>query len=281
MPSLKGTMWAFTLNFVGPRPNLIFGPQVQYAIWQHEKKAHDHLQGFIQMKSYNTTFKKMKELIPGAHLELCKGTVEENMNYCNKEDTRVDGPWEYGELLKRGSNKRKVMDRYEEDPETMKMEDPDLYLRCNARRLEKEYMMSKGPANLYPWQIELHEALMADPDDRTIIWVYGPNGSEGKSTFAKEMIKSGYYYTPGGKTENILYLYSMDPERNVVFDIPRCSKEMINYSVIEMIKNGVFSSTKYRPVDIRIVKKRHVVVMCNEMPDVTKISEDRINIIYC
>nr|QLM02669.1 satellite replication initiator protein [Parsley severe stunt alphasatellite 2.1] len=280
MPSVRGIMWAFTLNFVGPRPNITFGPQVQYAKWQHKKKAHDHLQGFIQLKE-RLTFKKMKELIPGAHLELCKGTVQENMNYCSKEDSRVEGPWEYGELLKRGSNKRKVMDMYEEDPETMKMEDPDLYLRCNARRLEKEYMTSKGPANLYPWQIELHEALMADPDDRTIIWVYGPNGSEGKSTFAKEMIKRGYYYTPGGKTENILYLYSMDPERNVVFDIPRCNKEMINYSVIEMIKNGVFSSTKYRPVDIRVVKKRHVVVMCNEMPDVTKISEDRINIIYC
>nr|WGT79608.1 satellite replication initiator protein [Sophora alopecuroides yellow stunt alphasatellite 7b] len=281
MPSIKGTMWAFTLNFVGPRPNLEFGPEVQYAKWQHEKKAHDHLQGFIQMKDKNTTLKKMKMVIPGAHLELCKGSVEDNLKYCGKEDTRIDGPWEYGEVLKRGSNKRKVMERYEEDPEAMKMEDPDLYLRCNAKRLEKEYMSSDGPTRLYNWQQEVHMKLLEKPDDRTIIWVYGSNGGEGKSTFAKELIKRNYFYTPGGKSENILYLYSRDPERNVVFDIPRCNKEMINYSVIEMIKNGVFSSTKYRPVDIRVVKKRHVVVMCNEMPDTTRISHDRIFLVEC
>lgn len=262
------------------RPNLVFGPEVQYATWQHEKKAHDHLQGFIQMKE-RSTLKTMKKLIPGAHLELCKGSLEDNISYCSKDESRVAGPWTYGEPLKRGSNKRKVMDRYNEDPDEMKMEDPDLYLRCNARRLEMEYMKSNGPERLYTWQEELHQMLTEEPDDRSIIWVYGPEGNEGKSTFAKEMIKRKYFYTPGGKTENILYLYSMDPERSVVFDIPRCSKDMINYSVIEMIKNGVFSSTKYRPVDIRIVKKRHVVVMCNEMPDVTKISQDRIKIIYC
>ncbi|QJQ82548.1 replication initiator protein [Pea necrotic yellow dwarf alphasatellite 6] len=281
MPSIKGTMWAFTKNFNGPCPKLLFGPEVQYAIWQHEKKAHNHLQGFIQMKDKNTSLKKMKIIIPGAHLELCKGSIEDNINYCGKDESRIDGPWEYGEVLKRGSNKRKVMDRYEEDPEAMKMEDPDLYLRCNAKRLEKEFMSSSGLATLSDWQIELHEALMADADDRSIIWVYGPKGREGKSTFAKELIKRNYFYSPGGKTENILYLYSLDPERNCVFDFPRCNKDFINYSVIEMIKNGVFSSTKYRPVDIRVIKPRHVVIMCNELPDVTKISEDRIKIINC
>ena len=31
------------------------------------------------------------------HLETAQGTKDQNIKYCSKEDTRIDGPWEFGD----------------------------------------------------------------------------------------------------------------------------------------------------------------------------------------
>ncbi|MBW3986175.1 hypothetical protein HHB58_11185, partial [Neisseria meningitidis] len=210
-----------------------------------------------------------------AHWEIAKGDDSQNRDYCSKE-TLIS---EFGEITVRGSNRRKLMQIYDEDPEEMKLRDPDAALRCNAKRLREEYISEKTVLKLRPWQIELHEALMEEPDDRRIIWVYGPDGGEGKSLFAKELIKYNWFYSAGGKTQDILYMYAQDPTRNIAFDVPRCSSEMMNYQVMEMLKNRVFASTKYRPVDLCLKNCIHLIVFANVAPDPTKISEDRIVII--
>nr|WGT79603.1 satellite replication initiator protein [Sophora alopecuroides yellow stunt alphasatellite 2] len=274
--------WVFTRNFQGEPPSLSFDERVQYAIWQHERVSHDHLQGVIQLKK-KARLSSVKEIIGGnPHLEKMRGTIEEAAEYCRKpEFPGFSGPWEFGSMLKKGSHRRKTMERYEEDPEERRLKDPDTALRCKAKKLKEEYCSSFSSLQLRPWQIQLHQKILEEPDDRTIIWVYGPDGGEGKSTFAKELIKYGWFYTSGGKTQDILYMYAQDPERNIAFDVPRCSSEMMNYQVMEMMKNRCFASTKYRPVDLCVRKKCHLIVFANVAYDPTKISEDRIVIIYC
>ncbi|AHC72219.1 satellite replication initiator protein 1 [Faba bean necrotic stunt alphasatellite 1] len=273
--------WVFTRNFQGALPSLSFDERVQYAVWQHERGTHDHIQGVIQLKK-KARFSTVKEIIGGnPHVEKMKGTIEEASAYVQKEETRVAGPWSYGDLLKRGSHRRKTMERYLEDPEEMKLKDPDVALRCNAKRLKEDYCSCFSSFKLRPWQIELHRVLMNEPDDRSIIWVYGPDGGEGKSTFAKELIKYGWFYTAGGKTQDVLYMYAQDPERNIAFDVPRCSSEMMNYQAMEMMKNRCFASTKYRSIDLCVRKNVFLVVFANVEPDPTKISGDRIVIINC
>ncbi|CAA56847.1 orf1 [Faba bean necrotic yellows C1 alphasatellite] len=273
--------WVFTRNFQGALPLLSFDERVQYAVWQHERGTHDHIQGVIQLKK-KARFSTVKEIIGGnPHVEKMKGTIEEASAYVQKEETRVAGPWSYGDLLKRGSHRRKTMERYLEDPEEMQLKDPDTALRCNAKRLKEDFMKEKTKLQLRPWQKELHDLILTEPDDRTIIWVYGPDGGEGKSMFAKELIKYGWFYTAGGKTQDILYMYAQDPERNIAFDVPRCSSEMMNYQAMEMMKNRCFASTKYRSVDLCCNKNVHLVVFANVAYDPTKISEDRIVIINC
>ncbi|ARI50300.1 satellite replication initiator protein [Sophora alopecuroides yellow stunt alphasatellite 9] len=286
MPTVLSTCWVFTLNFNGEIPNLPFNEHVQYACWQHERVTHDHLQGFIQMKAQKT-LGQMKLLIPTAHFEKMRAlSTDQARNYAMKEDSRVAGPWEYGVYIKKGSHKRKLMERYEEDPEEMKIQDPSLYRRCLSRKkTEEEREAAEWNYDLrpWPWQDQVLQELELPPDYRKIIWVYGPTGSEGKSTFAKHLsLKDGWGYLPGGKTADMMHIITLEPMNNWVVDVPRCSAEYVNYGVLEQIKNRVLVNTKYEPVVIRDDRHPvHLVVFANCLPDVTKISEDRIKIIKC
>ena len=43
-----------------------------------------HFQGFISFK-IRQRFSGVKKMVPGAHTERCKGSVEENISYCSKD----------------------------------------------------------------------------------------------------------------------------------------------------------------------------------------------------
>nr|BAV00131.1 C2 rep [Milk vetch dwarf C2 alphasatellite] len=277
--------WCFTLNYKTDVEretfiSLFSRDELNYFVCGDEiapTTGQKHLQGYVSMKKLIRLGGLKKKFGSIAHWEIAKRDDFQNRDYCAKETLIA----EIGAPLKKGSNRRKIMEIYEEDPEEMKLRDPDTALRCNAKKLREDYCSEVSVFSLRPWQIELHRALMEVPDDRTIIWAYGPDGGEGKSTFAKELIKYGWFYTAGGKTQDILYMYAQDPERNIAFDVPRCSSEMMNYQAMEMMKNRVFAGTKYRPVDLCIRKKVHLIVFANVAPDPTKLSEDRIVIINC
>nr|UYM80420.1 satellite replication initiator protein [Sophora alopecuroides yellow stunt alphasatellite 9] len=285
MPSQQSTCWVFTLNFEGEIPKLSFNEHVQYACWQHERVTHDHLQGFIQFKDRHTTMGRVKAQFIGLkpHLEVARD-IQKAQAYAQKEESRIAGPWEYGLFIKKGSQKRRLMERFEEDPEEMKIEDASLYRRCLSRKkTEEEREAAEWNYDLRPWQDQVVQELELPPDYRKIIWVYGPNGAEGKSTFAKHLsLKDGWGYLPGGKTADMMHIITLEPMNNWVVDVPRCSAEYVNYGVLEQIKNRVLVNTKYEPVVIRDDRHPvHLVVFANCLPDVTKISEDRIKIINC
>nr|ATU31569.1 replication-associated protein [Faba bean necrotic yellows virus associated alphasatellite 1] len=277
--------WCFTLNYKTAVEresfiSLFTRDEINYFVCGDETAPttyQKHLQGYVSFKKMIRLGGLKKKFGSRAHWEIAKGDDFQNRDYCTKE-TLIS---EIGAPVKKGSNQRKIMDLYLQDPEEMQLKDPDTALRCNAKKLRIEYCSSFDVLSFRPWQSELHRVLMTEADDRTIIWVYGPDGGEGKSTFAKELIKYGWFYNPGGKTQDILYMYAQDPERNIAFDVPRCSSEMMNYQAMEMLKNRVFASTKYRPVDLCVRRKVHLIVFANVSPDPTKISEDRIVIVNC
>lgn len=70
----------------------------KYLIYQLErgKCGKLHVQGYAQVAkaTRNTTLARLIGL--DAHVECRKGTHEEAVNYVTKEDTRVEGPFEYG-----------------------------------------------------------------------------------------------------------------------------------------------------------------------------------------
>lgn len=82
-------------------------PMVRYLIYQQERGTTGtlHLQGYCELKSQFSlpTIKKWKGF-KRMHIESSRGTQRECIDYCRKEDTRVEGtePVEFGEPCKHG-----------------------------------------------------------------------------------------------------------------------------------------------------------------------------------
>lgn len=131
----------------------------------------------------------------------------------------------------------------------------------------------------HPWQIQLRKELEEAPDDRTIHWVYGPEGNEGKSMFVKCLMKKDWVMVNAGAAADIKDQYiQQGMTKNMVVDIPRHVQGVKYsgvYSLVEEVKNRLISSIRYRPMVVD-VRKVHVVVMSNKKPDMEMLSKDRI-----
>jgi hypothetical protein len=57
-------------------------------------------------------------------------------------------------------------------------------------------------------------------------------------------------------------------------DLARCEAQNLNYALLEKLKNGAWMSTKYEGKKASY-KNGQVIVAMNELPDVTKLSQDR------
>lgn len=102
----------------------------------------------------------------------------------------------------------------------------------------------------------------------------------GKSWFAH------WYAQNKGKSQVLLpgkkndMAYALDPTIRVLFmDAPRSKQgEFIMYDFLEDVKNGFVFSSKYES-RVKRLDRVHIVVMMNEKPDMTKLSEDRYHLI--
>lgn len=74
-------------------------PTVIQYVFQLEKApttGHLHYQGYVRL-SAPRGFSYVRALLPaGVHWELAYSTHEKCVAYCKKDESRVDGPWEYG-----------------------------------------------------------------------------------------------------------------------------------------------------------------------------------------
>jgi len=112
--------WCFTIN--NPTSRTLFpdglSEGIKYIIYQFEVGAEGtpHLQGFIYFVKpkrrsavakigYKNAEDALVSPFAHAHLEVARGTPQQNKDYCTKAETRTDGPWELGEFPK-GSGER-------------------------------------------------------------------------------------------------------------------------------------------------------------------------------
>ena len=286
--------WAWTLNnytddnIESLRERLT--PIADYVIWGKEvgEQGTPHLQGFISFK-VRKRFANAKAAfgIETVHIERAHHP-EQAADYCKK-----DGDFEEIGTFGGGQGKRSDLDTFCEAVNaspttafTREFQQKHNKVFAAYNKFAWDYIYASQPKKtvtphpLRPWQQQLNATLNLEPDPRQIIFIVDIQGNNGKSWFS-------HYYsgnhdnvqiiTPGKKADMASALL---PHRRVIFfDCPRAKQqEFIQYDFLEECKNGYVFVTKYNSHFLEF-KTPHVVVFMNEHPDMTKLSQDRYNVI--
>lgn len=267
---------------------------IRYLVYQQEKCPSSgklHWQGYAEFYS-KITINTAKEFLGDntAHLEKRHGTREEARDYCKKSETRINGPFEFGDWNKGGQGSRcdlhKLVEKLENgvsDYELLKTE-PDTVERYRTfikhsrsiieeekgkQYIQKEFNTDK---KLNDFQLKCVEKLSSQ-NDRQILWINDSQGGSGKTWLSKYMIANmkAIRFT-NGKTKDIAYAYKNNPI--VVFDFARSCEDRINYQIIEDLKNGILFSSKYESQS-KVFAPPKIIVMANFEPNKRALSEDR------
>lgn len=175
---IKYRTWLCTLN----NPDQISLEKIHeilkadYTVGQLEKGENGtlHFQ-FYQHFSISKRLSHYKKLLPQAH---CEPVVVDNGadKYCMKEETRVEGPWEYGTKPIRRNNKSD-WDQIYLKAKTGKIEEipADIRVRCYSqlKKIEKDHLV------------------IEDSSDVRGVWIYGKSGY-GKSRMARRDYPGAY-----------------------------------------------------------------------------------------
>jgi len=259
---------------------------VRYASYQLEQVAHLHVQGFIQLtrKITRNTLQRSVPFLARAHIEPRKGTVDEARKYTTKDDSRVAGPWEYGEChgqghrsdiaaaatLAKSSGLRAVAEAM-----------PGVFIN-NYRGLEAylsitEDMPKDTAFKPRPWQQQMLDTIALPPDDRHIIWVSDTAGNKGKSRLTRHLLCEHGALALSGPLADMKYAFCTKPARIVIMDISRAQAEFCHgfYTMAEQLKNGFMFNTKYTSKQV-VFEPPHVIFMSNSEWDRNKWSADRV-----
>lgn len=156
------------------------------------KEGTPHIQGYIELKSQSrlTTIKKY---MPRAHIEPRKGTQEQAINYCKKENNWIQD----GNIKKQG--KRNDLDEVRSDALENGMRCVTSKYNIQGIRVAEKFLTyNEEPRNWKP----------------LVIWLYGPTGI-GKSKLARELLDSDDIYT---KNIGSKWWDGYDKHENVIID---------------------------------------------------------------
>lgn len=269
--------YIFTINNPQGDFLLVQDPQVRYCVFQYEIAPSTgtlHAQGYIELhKPQRIAF--MKKLSATAHWEVRRGTRDQARAYAMKTDTRVAGPFEFGnwesgghgsrndlrsmyDEMKSGANIRSILESHTEPA----------FKYHGAVSKYMPYFEKKRD-----WEMEVH-VLIGDP-------------GTGKTRQVWEKIKDKDYYIkePSNKwwdgydgQEIILiddyigqfdftYLLRLLDRYPMQLEIKGGSRQMLGKTIY--ITSNVKPENWYRQCDTRALLRRFTsVTMCNEVAGV-------------
>jgi len=180
----RARSWCFTLN--NPTEEEILKPQswegYNYLVYQLEQgeAGTPHLQGYVNFKN-PVRFSEIRKLFidSRAHVSAAKGTAEQNKKYCTKEEGRIQGPWEYGDVPKPGKRNDLLAVKELLDLGASLTEVSDSFFSqfCRYSRAFKEYQLLHSPRRSWPMEVR-------------VIW--GSTGT-GKSRWCQENYPDAYW----------------------------------------------------------------------------------------
>lgn len=202
-----------------------------------------HLQGCISLKK-KLRLEQMKDINEKIHWEPTKNSKAAEA-YCIKEKTSLGERWTHEKI--------------------------DMFKRTKSKFDE-----------IKPRE-EIIKIITKEPDNRTINWIWSEKGAVGKTSTAAyiENHYNGVCIANGKgadiKNQAITHLEENDLDL-LIINIPRVNENYVSYPAIEEIKDGLIYSGKYEG-GFANIEHPHVIILANFEPDISKLSEDRWNII--
>ncbi|AXQ03942.1 replication associated protein [Cressdnaviricota sp.] len=261
---MSARRWCFTLN--NPTRELDFSllEHVRYASWQREQASTGttHFQGYIELRKPQR-FSYFNSVLAGAHFEQSRGTREQARAYTRKEETRTEGPFEYGNWEEGGQGTRTDID--------------ELQARMEAGASEKEisrefcglYLRYKSGIKSYlqlGWDVEPRHF----KSEVTVLW--GPPGT-GKSRYAEDrgisfiLTSTNYPWFDGYRGGDVLIddFYGWMPFHKLLILLDRYPcKVQIKGGMIEWAPKKIYITSNRLPeawysdpnLDIRALNRR-------------------------
>lgn len=246
-----------------------------------------HLQGYVVFNSpiLFTSVKKYFE--DGTHIETTKGKPDQASDYCKK-----DGDFEeFGQIPQQGkrteiSMLRDAIKDGERNPKRLR---DQFDAACKYPALVVQLLIDTKPPRVCPdivlkdWQETLYATVRVRATqgvNRTVTFVVDKAGKGGKSAFCNyvqaclgdvvQVMKPGKYADMAWELDDSIHV--------LMLDCPRCKMEHLQYDFLEDVLDGRVKCSKYQSYQ-KELSGVHVIVMCNEDPDMNKLSLDRYNIV--
>jgi len=205
MATSQARNYCFTINFGDAEVTSLLSEEfpewVKFCVWQLEIGESNtmHYQGYLECSGK----KSMNQIhaIPGferAALSVRRGTQEQAIAYCEKEGSRVDGPWHHGEAKEQGKRTDLVVVKRSIDSGATDSKLWDDHFSAMTRYHKAFATYKRVKAVKRSWLTRF-------------VIVIGPSGC-GKTEFAKEFFK-GAYWKPNSK-----WWDDYDDHENVVWD---------------------------------------------------------------
>lgn len=152
---------------------------MDYLVFQKEvgESGTPHFQGYLELKA-PLSFMNLKRRLPlGAHIEERRGSQQQAIAYCKKEESRVEGPWEFGEPKQQG----KRNDLHELT---------DL-ARAGKRKIEADTLMPTTYARHYKAYAHIQSLYKPARRSREVILLQGEPGT-GKTRYVLDRYPNAY-----------------------------------------------------------------------------------------
>ena len=281
--------WTFTWNNYGPSAiqDLLdyardSANKCDICFFQQEtgESGTPHLQGFMQFSVKKRMQTIKNSLSNTIHFEPSRGTIEQNLEYCSKEDTRTGQFYEHW---------RDESLRPEPEEPLMVIDEEDLY--PYQKELEEMYKTERlNAANL--WKDKEGGGRQEQQRyNRLIHWVWERDGNVGKTSFAKYMCnKYPNSIKVDGSASDIKHgIVSLCMERDrfvrsrfpklVIWNIVRSQQDdeggaRISWKAVEEVKDCFFFSGKYQSGMVTEIPP-FILMFSNNPPDFSQLSEDR------
>ena len=171
-----------------------------------------------------------------------------SLEYCQKDDTHIAGPWEWGLDYAKNRN----------------------------------LTLSDMPEEKYKWQQEILDRYDGEPPSGTskIHWYVDPEGQKGKTELTKWLALTKKWYMLDGGPQKMKFQAAKNPSFGYFINLTRTKEDRFSYEGLESISDGIFCDTFGSDQKGMVLRKSSwIVVMANWSPDLGAMSEGRI-IVY-